>query len=219
MASSIHVYASEDAARNAVSKLQEAGFRAQKAFVPSELSGQEEAAVKAGVDSGLIPAGNATGCIGALQAGRSFVAAAAPMGRGRFALDILENCADGDGSYALPYPIPGDAAPFSDTFGLPVLTKFVASTGLLKTSWYFSKGFGLPLLGGGAAILPFPTIMKQKHAGKPVPRHNPSPLSSMLFLPTLIRSKSDWETSFAYPLLARNPAPISSLLGIPVLID
>jgi len=216
MASSIRIFASESAAQQASSQLGEAEFSSQKALLPSQVAGQEEAAVKAAVEKGIIPPGNAAACIRYLQKGHAVVAVNAPLGRGREAIAALASVEDPN-SFYLDAPPPRDPAPFSDALALPVLAKFVAATSLLPASC-FTTG-ALPLLGGGAAVLPFPTLMDSKAGNKPVPKRNPSPFSSTFGLPTVSSPKKDWTSSLGFPMLSKNPAPLSSLLGMPVLSE
>lgn len=216
MASSVQIYESEQAARDAVSRLGEAGFRSQKAFIASELAGQEASAVDAAVEDGAVDAAYKAALVANLQQGRSAVVVTPAYGRALEAQNILASIED-PGSRALPELPYHDPAPLSNFFGWPCLSKYVPMTGLASSKTFIMGLF--PLLGGGPAVLPFPTVMPKTTPERPPSKSNPAPLSSIFQLPLLASPKSDWNHSFGFQMLIRNPAPLSALFGMPVLSD
>jgi hypothetical protein len=147
-----------------------------------------------------------------LAQGGSAVVVRASFGSAEEALTILSRF--GPTKVMIPdtYDSADMAAPFSDTFGfpvlssnptplssllgLPVLRQGKSTTQLMDNPAPLSKLFGLPLL------------KRDKSTTKLI--NNPGPLSRSIGLPLLTRGKST--TS-----LLNSPTPLSSLLGLPVL--
>lgn len=228
MAVTVRIYASEEAAHEASARLADAGLGDAALFLPSQLAGREEMAVRAAVREGLLPEGQTQVCIRSLAEGRSLVSVSPIYGRGMEAIEIMERSGGSVDSALLRRYSSGSPAPFSDAIGMPVLTKFVPITGLISSYWRFSSLFGLGLLSRSAAplssIFGLPVLSSPKGKwtssfGLPLLSRSPAPLSSMFGLGTISSPRRPWRYSFGLPLLSRNPAPLSSMFGIPTLSD
>ncbi|MEM7746680.1 MAG: hypothetical protein AAGB04_05460 [Pseudomonadota bacterium] len=227
MTPNVRFYSSENGAREVYALLEEEGFNVRSILLPSETEGREEEAVKDAIREGTLPERQIMICTRSLKEGRSLVGVRAPFGRGVDALELMEtkDCVESDLLKRYRF---NDPAPLSAMMGLPVLSKFVSSSGLVSSNWSFSAGFGLPLLSKNPApfssMFGMGTLSSTKKNwrtsfGFPLLSKSASPLSSMFMMPVLSRSKGPWKSSFGFPLLTRNPAPFSSLFGMTPLIN
>ncbi len=217
----VRIYASEQGARDADAKLSEAGFGKRAVFLANEHQGQAADAVQAANRAGTLPERMAKICTDSLAQGRSLLSVDPPFGTAQRAINIMENgdTVESDRSAAFT---DDDPAPFSRMLGMPVLSDFSSSTGLLPSRWSFSAGFGMGLLSRNAA--PFSSMFGMKiltnpkrrdsSFGMPLGSRNPAPLSSLLGMKPLLSRQRSGDYSFGFPLLSNNPAPLSSLIGI-----
>ena len=227
MALLLRIYATEQAAADAHARLVAAGFDNQAIFLASEHRGRETSTVEAAIRVGTLPERMVKFCTRSLEHGRSIVSADPPFGRGQRALDILESGETVDTHLAGPH-VEDDPAPFSRMLGIPVLSEFSSSTGLLSSDWSVSSGFGFRLTSRNAAPLSSMFGMKVLSASKrdrrssfgmPLRSQNPAPLSSLLGMTPISSRQRRGNYSFGFPLLSRNPSPLSSLLGIRTLSE
>lgn len=215
MTPNVCIYDSEEAARGAAAALSKAGFQRQTLFLASELAGRAEATVKAAVAEGILPRGYVKFGTESLERGRSMVAVMAPFGAALDAVKIMQSngAVDIDSQ---PAYIPSNAAPLSDTLGIPTLSEFSPTVGLASSNWSLSSLFGIPLLTRsqrGKAKLSDTKRPWDNSFGLPMLSRNPAPLSSLLGMKLLTRGGSK-DSSFGFGLLSSNPAPLSSLFGI-----
>ena len=222
MALLLRFYATEQAATDAHARLVEAGFDDQAVLLASEHRDRAASAVEAAIRAGTLPERMVKLCTRSLEQGRSIVSANPPFGRGQRALDILESSQTVDSHLAGPH-VEDDPAPLSRMLGIAVLSEFSSSTGLLRSDWSVSAGFGFGLLSRKAAPLSSMFGMRVLSAAKrdrrssfgmPLRSQNPAPLSSLLGMRPVSSRQRRGTYSFGFPLLSRNPAPLSSLLGI-----
>lgn len=215
----VRIYPSEAQAREAASRLDQAGFDDVAIFTST--ADEADMLVRRAVREGRLP-GSYTGvCIRSLQQGRAVVAVPTPYGAGQLAIDVLESCGAVD-SDALPPYLTRNPAPLSDFLGIPVLAKFSSMTDLSIIPYTF----GAPKLSRNAAPLSSLFGLKTLSASKtkrtssfglPLLSRNPAPLSSLFRIKTLTSSGSKRKSSFGLPLLSKNPTPLSSLFGLRVL--
>lgn len=226
MPAMVRAFSTEEAAREAARKLEEAGYGIQTVLTPSGVAGREEEAVSQAAKDGLLPF--VTTCVFQLKRGRSLVGLNVSYGKGVRAERILDGSGAVDSHMMNSYST-NDPAPLSDMSGLPLLSAYSSSTQLANSSYSFSSMFGMGLLSKKAApfssMLNWRTLSKQKPGpwrtsfGLPMISSNPAPLSSMIMLkPLTSPKKGPWEWSLGYPLLSNNPSPLSSMLGIPTLL-
>ncbi len=224
----LRVYPTEQGATDVAARLAAAGFRSHTILLASEQSGREAVAVSAAVRSGALPERITKYCTRTLEQGRSIVSVDALFGRGKTVVDIMESAEtfDGDVLSRFRADVP---APLSEVllFGIPVLSEYSASTGLLRSDWSVSAVFGFGLLSRSAAPLSSMFGMKVLSApkegwrssfGMSLLSENPAPLSSLLGMKTVSSRERPRESSFGFPLLYGNPAPLSSLFGFATLI-
>ena len=226
MPAMVRAFSTEEAAREAARKLEEAGYGIQTVLTPSSVTGREEEAVSQAVKDGLLPF--AATCVFQLKRGRSLVGLNVSYGKGVRAERILDGAGAIDSHMMASYST-SDPAPLSELSGLPLLSAYSSSTQLASSSYSFSSMFGLGLLSNKAA--PFSSMLSWRTLSKPKPgpwrtsfglpmlSDNAAPLSSMIMLkPLTSPKKGPWEWSLGYPLLSNNPTPLSSMLGIPTLL-
>lgn len=225
MTSRVGIFQSEDAARNAASKLTEAGFLENRVFLASQLAGREEAVLRSAVDEDFMPGSQIKACVRQLKQGRSLVSVRPAFGKAYEATELMASCGAIERD-ALPPTAMRDPSPLSDALGLPTLTEFTAMTNLASSHWSLSKALGLPILSRNPAPLSSLFGMKLLTAethktssfGMPLLSSNPAPLSSLFGMKLLTRNKHK-TSSFGFPLLSDNPAPLSSLFSLRLLTD
>ena len=227
MTPNVRFYSTEKGAKDVYALLEEEGFDVLSLLLPSETSGKEEAAVELAIQYGTMPERQVKICTRSLKEGRSLVGVRAPFGRALDALELMEtdDCVDSDLLKRYQF---NDPAPFSAMMGLPVLSKFVSSSGLVSSNWSLSASFGMPLLSrnpaplssmfGMGTLSPAPKNWRSSF-GFPLLSKVAAPISAIFMMPVLSRSKGAWKSSFGLPILAKNPAPFSSLFGIPPLLS
>ena len=220
MTPNVRFYSSEHGAREVDAMLEEAGFSVRSLLLPSELAGHEEEAVNYAIQMGTLPERQIKICTRSLQEGRSLVAVRAPFGRGVDALEIMEthDCVDSDLLRRYRF---NDPAPLSAIMGLPVLSKYVPSSGLVSSNWSLTSGFGL-LIRSPAPLSSTcsawehsrrPSRIGLRAIGFPLLSRIAAPLSGMFALPTLFRSKVPWRSSFGFPLISQEPSTTIELAG------
>lgn len=192
MTPNVRIFASEDGALAADKRLEKNGFKIRTVILARDSAGREDEVVRAAVAAGTLPVAHARICARSLRDGHSLVAVRAPYGFAEEALILMER---GDVVHAdnMRRHRSDDPSPFSDVFGLPVLTPFHASTNLIPSDHYSTGAFGL--------------LVKAA-----------APLSSMFGLPTVIRQRKPWRTSFGFPLLSHTAAPFSNLFGLKTVV-
>lgn len=216
----LRIFPSEQKAREAAGLLAEEGFGNVAVFTPEGVAGAEEQAVRSAVRDGRLAGSHSGVCIRSLQRGRSLVAVPTRFGQGRAAIDILESCGAVE-TESIPSEIPRNPSPFSDFFGIPVLSKFSPSTDLSIIEYTFGRPRSIRNPAPFSSLLGLKTLTASKR-GKgtsllPQLIRNAAPFSSLFGLKTLSRSTSKSQSSFGLPLLSRNPTPLSSLFGLRVL--
>jgi len=180
------IYDTEQKARNAVQKLQEAGVAPDRVSFLSPGHGANADAVEAA--SPNLPAGHAIVYGRALSKGHHVVLVQSFFGQGGRLGSILNSCDPMD-SRDLPLIRARNASPFSDLFRIPTLSRSRQTTmarifpALSSPSFAFSSKFGLKLLSSNAA--PLSSMFKIKLLSA-----NPAPLSSVFKLKLLSRRKS-----------------------------
>lgn len=228
----VRMFESEQQARDAASKLRDAGFYEDVTFVvtpPGEGEGASADMLGSAILAGRTMGDQAAFYADRLKSGRTLVVVAAPPGMGRMAGGIMDSCGPVDTEMRAPvepdawgsgaplssaFYLPvlnGGPAPFSRVFGLPMLTHGQSTFGTLTNPhWTFSRMFGLKILTKVAAPLSAVT-------GMPMRVRAAAPLSAMLGLPRLGGSAAPLSSTFGIPLLSRNGAPLSSLFSLPLL--
>lgn len=221
----VRIYESDDAAKDAAARLEEAGYRDSSVILAGEAKGKEAETVASAVGAGVLPASQAAGYVKSLEKGHSLVAVEAPFSRGALAVGIME----GEGIVRTARPRRDSThspSPFSDALGIPTLSSDRPSAKLARSDWTFSSKIGQKLLSEDPAPfssrfgLKTATTPKQnwdKSFGQPILSSEAAPLSSLLKMKTLTEPKKDWRSTLTFPLLINNPTPLSSLFCIPVL--
>ena len=183
------LYESEDAARGAIAKLVELEVSPDVVTVVTPDVDDVAATVDALVDAGKARSGHRRALRAALEGGRTIVSVRPDWGMGSAVEKTLENNGAVD-SNTIPDYNASSATPFSDFFGLPVLTKGKSHTQLIKFD--ADSSFGLDLLS-----------------------RNPTPLSSLFGLKLLSKHKSARGTSVER--MSSTAAPLSSKIGMKLL--
>ena len=172
----VRLYGSEEQARDAATKLKEAGFQDDAILTVTPGSDQSlPDAIRAGQKMGHQAAFYAE----RVQSGRSLVAVDAPFTRGQAATDILNGCGPADRELKAPddpvHAASSKAAPLSDALGMPVLSR--------KRPAPLSAALGLPTLARDqyytVSELANPNFPDSKSFGFPLLSRNPTPLSSL----------------------------------------
>lgn len=206
----VRVYATEENARGAVSKLLERGVPDRDVLLIEPSAGAS--AIARGIDDQRLPLGFRGVGEKALAAGRYVVSVRSAFGQGVANRDILDAFEPLD--VKVPEVSASNPSPFSDFIGMPVLALSRSNTSLSKLTYY--TGFiglltsGKPLIGG----LSKPKKNWTSSLGMPLLTKDGKPFFGGLSSP-----KKNWTRSFGFPLLSKNPAPLSSLLGIKTLTD
>lgn len=217
------LYPSEEAARDAVAKLVDAGIaRSMTHVIPADYSGSSDA-VDAAIDDGVMPGAYRNAVIDALRNGRSAVCVTPPYGMGAQATSILNRSGAVD-TDSLPDDYPSSsAAPFSDALGLSVLTSGRSHLTLAKHDSSMSSSFGLGLLSKRATPLSSLFGMKvlssktgSQAAGSSVQKMSgsPAPLSSRLGLKLLSSKTGSRAAGSSVERMSGNAAPFSKFLGL-----
>ncbi len=226
MTPNVRIYETEKGAKDAVTRLEKAGFDDIKVFLAGDSEGKEAETVRSAVSDGIIPERKVLICTRSLKEGRSLVAVNAPFGKAQEAIKIMEAKGTVYSDLLRRY-VPSSAAPLSNGLGLPVLSDFVSSTGLLRQDWNLSEKFGMPLLSKnqrgsdrsfGMKTLSTPKKEWKSSFGMPLLSKNPAPLSSLFGMKTLTKPKPPQDRHHGIPVLSKNPAPLSSFLGMKTLI-
>jgi hypothetical protein len=234
------LYATEQQANDAVSKLKAAGFANDSVarVGPPPKATEEGAPEPAAPEPANALERELAATHGAeLPDGRWLVAVAAPFGRGVLATSILE------GAGALDEPLPrvagrtgvanrdaaadswGPAAPLSRLLGMPLLSNEAAPLSAKfgwpmksKREYYFVSELqreGAPL----SKALGLPTKTERRHFLTSGLSSEAAPLSSKLGIRTLSDEPAPLSAKFGWSLLKNNPTPLSSMLGLKVLSD
>lgn len=225
MAPKLRIYETEKAANDAASRLTKAGYRDHTVIHAGKVKGKEAQAVDAAIDKGLLSERYVKISTQSLKEGHSLVSAEAPFGHAAKVLAILEKKGTVKSDVLRRYVI-GSPAPLSNALGLPTLSTFSSTTGLIRQDWTLSSKFGMGLLSKnpaplsnmfGMKLLSGPKKGWRSSFGLPLLSNNAAPLSSMFGMKTVSKSKKGWHSSFGMPLLSNNPAPLSNLFGIKLL--
>lgn len=185
----VRMYANEQNARDAAAKLVEAELLDERQiFLFTPGSGGAEEVVEKALQEKTLPGSHARKAVEALGKGQAVLSIVLPL-RGTDALEIMDSCGAVDTG---PEPVHyhRDPSPFSDAFGIPVLTKGESRTRLLSGPKDSSFGF--------------PTLKKS------------GSIDSSFGFPTLKKSASK-DSSFGLPLLSKNGTPLSSMFGLKTL--
>lgn len=226
MTTYVRIYATEEGAKAAAARLAKAGLHDNKVFLASQATGKASEVVESAVKAGELPKSQTKICIESLKKGHSLVSTEAPFGSGQKALSAMESEGTVESDVLSRYTR-DDPAPLSEALGIPVLSNYEPSTGLLSSNWSLSSKFGLGLLSNKATPLSsmfgLPVLSKPKRDwrrsfGLPLLSNNPAPFSSLFGMPTLSKEPKDWNSSFGLPLLSDNPAPLSRLFGLKTII-
>lgn len=217
------LYESEQAAHAAVEALfaDEDSEESRNRVTVIHASAPDAAAqVDAAIEAGVLRSGHRRALKAALGRGRSVVSVRpVRLDTGRFVERTLDQAGAVDSDTIEDY-LSSDPSPFSDMFGLPVLTDGKTDTGLFEFDGDSSFGFGLlsdnptPL----SSVFGLPLLSNRKSArGSAVERMSgsPAPLSSRLGLKLLSARKGARGSSVER--MSGNAAPFSSLLGLRVL--
>ena len=222
----VRIYSNEESAKAAAARLERAGLRDNKVFLPSQSTGKESEVVESAVKAGELPKAQTNICIQSLKEGHALVSTEAPFGAGQKALNAMEGAGTIKSDVLSRYSR-DDPAPLSEALGIPTLSTYEPSTGLLSSNWSLSSKFGLRLLSNKAtplsSLFGLPVLTKSKRDwrrsfGLPLLSNNPAPFSSLFGMPTLSKEPKDWKSSFGLPLLSNNPAPLSRLFGLKTII-
>ena len=199
----VRMYETEQQARDAVSKLMEAGFPDDTILLVTPGSGGTTGSIEgisAALSAGFALGGNVSAYAQGVQRGRSLVVVRAAFGFGQQAVNLLDSC-DPVETETLPEPeLPKkryQAAPFSDFMGFPLLSSSQAGkcdAVELMSGVTMTNSFGYRLLSDKAA-----------------------PLSSLFGLRLLMGGADMGKESFGMPLLMDAAAPLSSMFGLPLL--
>ena len=192
----VRLYASVEQARSAIAALKRWGFEDEIInFVTASSTPPPDAPASAASDDPVLSSIMAAYVLKAharvyaqeVRSGRALVSIKAPFGTGGYAEELLDGCgpvASAVDTRGEPLPPWDDSAPFSSAFNLPTV---------IRASAPFSAFWVLPTAtarGGtvGAALgLPEVSSSHSFVFGTPAVSNSPSPLSSMLKLPTLLR--------------------------------
>jgi hypothetical protein len=188
----VRMYANEQNARDAASKLALAELVAEEQIsILTPGSGGAEEVVQKAVDGGTLPVSYSRLAVQALEKGQSIVSIPLPL-QGAVALEIMDSCGALDVG---PEPVQfyRDPAPLSDFFALPVLTSGKSRARLMTDNRIIFRSFlGIPLL------------------------TKSGPKNTSFGFPTLTKSVSK-NSSFGFPLLSQKGTPLSSMLGLKTL--
>lgn len=184
------MYATAEAAQNAVAELAEDGFT--DVFVVSPPSTDAPvSSIAAQIALGRVLLSDARIYAEGVARGGTLVTVHAPFGTGRHATVILES--HGTIPSGKPEPeaekIWDEAAPFSSAMHMPLLlddrapvSRVIGVSPLAGSNCSFSGLIGLPLLSGSGE-------MPESRWGIPFLSGNPAPLSSLLGLPLIKEDK------------------------------
>ena len=184
------VYAAEQNARDAVSKLNESELVSGEVLFIEPAAGID--AVQKGIDEGRLPEGFISVGKRAIESGHYIVAARGGFGRSKGLVDILD--AAGPVKVQMPDTKGRNPSPLSDFLGFPTLSDTQKSyTTLSAHDWYPTRLFGLltksqtPWFGG---------LMKSKPTMGGLIKSKP-------WMGQLMKEKENWQSSFGFPLLAQ----------------
>ena len=189
MTTIVRMYETEESARAAVDSLAAAGFLEDEVLLLHPVDTADRTVVDAAIQHGFLRAGSLTEvCWAGLQNGRSIVSVKAQFGRGQSAVTALQAFGPVD-TELIPQYVSDHAAPLSELLGLPVLIDSQSDSVLVSSDFTLSDLFGVKLLS-----------------------RSPTPLSSLLRIGTISRSRGPQKRSFGLPLVWKNPTPLSSML-------
>ena len=184
------MYATAEAAQNAVAELAEDGFT-DVFVVPPPGADAPVSPIAAEIALGRVLLSDARIYAEGVARGGTLVTVHAPFGKGRHATAILES----HGTIPSGKPEPeaekvwDEAAPFSSAMHMPLLlddpapaSRVIGISPLAGSDCSFSGLIGLPLLTN-------PGDMPESRWGIPFLSRNPAPLSSLLGLPLLKEDK------------------------------
>jgi hypothetical protein len=207
----VRMYQTKDRARDAVTKLKDAGFRDDSIL---ELTPGSAQSVASAILAGQMMGHRAGFYAERVRNGRSLVAIDAPFGKGQLATEIMDGCGPVDQDLKVPEDTVrtkwGKAAPLSEALGLRVLLRDQPSplSDALRIRTKARREYYLTSELASRNPAPLSSML-----GLRVLSRDPTPLSSMLNLPVLSRWAKK-SSSFGVKLLSRDPAPLSSALGI-----
>ncbi len=217
------IYETEHAAREALDTLARSEVPIRNQFVIYSSAPNAAEQVDSMIDNGGGMKGHRRAIKNALARGRSIVSVVADYGWSSHA-EVILNSAGAIEADSLPDFMPSDPAPFSDLFGIPLLSHSKPQTQL--AGFNSSTSFGFKMLSNNPAPLSSLfglKLLSSKRGsiakGSSVERmsSNPSPLSSLLGLKLLSGRRGSKASGSSVERMSGNPAPFSSLFGIPVL--
>lgn len=221
MTDNARIYETEEQARSAIDRLVELGFSRSDTLLLTP-SDNNDAAVRAAVDSDFLPPRYRRVITNKLNTGRTVVAVSPPFGTAQRVAFVLDSFNPVETS-SLPTFGRANPSPLSDFLGIPTLSRSKSTT-TLATGWSFSSAIGMPMLSRNptplSSLIGLKTLTdnksKTRSFGMPLLSNNPTPLSSLIGLKTLTANKSK-NSSFGLPLLSSNPTPLSSTFGLATL--
>ena len=180
MLKGVRMYASEQNARDAAATLIAAGLDRKEVLILTPVSGQEGEAVRTAVADGKLPGSHVHVATGALKNGQTVLSVGLPY-MSQYTLDVMDSFDPVDPS-THPLQRPRGASPFSDFFGIRVLTESKSRTRLLHSSP--DRSFGFPTLSHRKSNTKLRTGRSSTKLS-----NNPTPFSSMLGLKVLTGPK------------------------------
>lgn len=181
MLKGVRMYDSEQNARDAAATLLAAGLDRKSMLVLTPVPGQEEESVHAAIAGGQLPGSHVHLATEALKKGHTVLSVDLPY-MSQYTLDVMDSFKPVSRDMG-PKQSPRRPAPFSEFFGLRVLTDDSRSrTKLLKSN--MDRSFGFPTLKSGKSN----TKLSTKRSNTKL-SNNPTPLSSMIGLKVLTGPK------------------------------
>jgi hypothetical protein len=180
MLKGVRMYESEQNARDAAATLIAAGLDRREVLILTPSPGQEAEAARAAVADRKLPGSHVHVATQALKHGQTVLSVGLPY-MSQYTLDVMDSFDPVDPS-SQPPQMPRRAAPFSEMFGLRLLSDSKSRTRLLHSSK--DRSFGFPTLTRGKSNTKLRTGRSKTKLSK-----NPTPLSSMFGLKVLTGPK------------------------------